>query len=339
MIGRGITRRRFLATVAGAVALAVLYGGYKASAEDSAVRIATGTRATSQSLGWIGAEAGIFKRLGLEVTFPAMETAGPEAAAGLVRGDWDFVEVGAAPIIQGVLDGHGTVILLSAEQAGGSGSSLLVRRGITEPAQLSGARIGVLTEAGQTGIGARALLRKWGIVAALVPLGTYPKIYAALGAGEIDAGMLTIEYRLAGQRKFSLNVLSAPASGFQPAGLASTRRLIRSNRGLVARVVQGYVETIHLFKTKRTVAVPLLERYLKIFDRETIEEIYELFAPQFQKLPLPSQSGIQNLLNEFASKYPAARTLSHTAVTDTSFLEDLERGGFVVRLYGGDKKD
>jgi hypothetical protein len=73
-------------------------------AQENPVRIATGLRATSQSLGWIGTEAGIFKRLGLDVKFPAMETAGPEAAAGLVRRDWDFAEVGGAPIIQGVLD-------------------------------------------------------------------------------------------------------------------------------------------------------------------------------------------------------------------------------------------
>ncbi len=108
---------------------------------------------------------------------------------------------------------------------------------------------------------------------------------------------------------------------------------------MVARVVRGYIETIHLFKTNRSVAVPLLERYLKIFDRESIEDFYDRFAPQFQRLPIPLGSGIQSLLNEFASKYPAAPTLPHTAFTNTSFLENLERSGFVGRLYRSDKKD
>jgi hypothetical protein len=62
--------------------------------EERDVRIAIAVRATSQSLGWIGTEAGIFQRLGLNVMFPAMETAAVEAVAGLVRGEWDFVEVG-----------------------------------------------------------------------------------------------------------------------------------------------------------------------------------------------------------------------------------------------------
>jgi len=319
------------------IVLMRLDANHDAKGQGNPIRIVTGLRATSQSLGWIGTEAGIFKRHGLEVRFPKMETAGPEAAAGLVRGDWDFAEVGAAPVIQGVLDGHDTVILLAALKPMRKGF-VVVRRGITEPGQLNGGRYGVLTEAGQTGLRARALLRGWGITATLVPLGTFPKIYAALAAGEIDAGALSDEYRIAGQRKFGFNALPVEDPAFLPPVLSTTRRLISTKRGLVTNAVQGYVESIHLFKTNRSVAVPLLERYLQIFDRKTIEDIYELFSAQFQKLPLPSSAGIQNLLNEFASKYPAAPTLPHTAVADMSFLEELERSGILDRLYGDGKK-
>jgi hypothetical protein len=46
------------------------------------VRITIAIRTTSQSPGWIETEAGIVHRLGLTVTFPAMETATLEAVAG-----------------------------------------------------------------------------------------------------------------------------------------------------------------------------------------------------------------------------------------------------------------
>lgn len=338
---RHVTRRSFLVATTGAVVLAGLHRGDQVSAsqaEKANVRIVTGLRATSQSLGCIGTEAGVFKRLGIDVSFPAIETAGPEAAAGLVRGDWEFAEVGGAPIIQGVLDGHDTVILLAAQQPEQGSGFLVVRRGITELEQLAGGRVGVLTEAGQTGISARATLRAWGITATLVPLGTFPNIYAALGAGDIDAGVLSVEYRLAGQRVFGLNALPTPGGGFQPPVLGTTRRMISKSREVVARVVQGYVETIHLFKTNRSVAAPLLQRCLKIFDAETIGNVYQYYEPRFQRLPLPSPSGIQSLLHEFASKYPAARTHPPTAFSDTSFLEDLERSGFLARLYGSERK-
>jgi ABC-type nitrate/sulfonate/bicarbonate transport system substrate-binding protein len=298
------------------------------------VRIAISVRATSQSLGWIGTEAGIFQRLGLNVVFPAMETAAVEGVAGLVRGEWDFVEVGGAPIVQGVLDGHDPVMLLAAEPAPLTGRYLVARQGLTAPMNLRGGRIGILTEAGQTGISARTMLRDWGIPATLVALGTYPKIYAALRSQEIDAGIVSEEYRLAAQRAFGSTAFPIPASALPPA-LTSTRRLIRRNRGLVGRVVQGYVETIHLFKTNRALVIPLLQRFLQQFDQEIIEEIYEYYAARFQSLPLPSTVAIQQMLNEFAATYPVAHTLPPTAVTDTSMLEELEQSGLVARLYGG----
>jgi len=108
------------------------FGASQAPANDR-IRIVTGLRATLQSLGWIGTEVGIFKRLGLEVTFPRLETGGPEAATGLIRGDWEFAETGSSPLIQGVLDGRDTVILLTPTAPSPTGIPILARPGISEP--------------------------------------------------------------------------------------------------------------------------------------------------------------------------------------------------------------
>jgi len=64
---RYIPAAQFLAAVV--IALASLHGNYDAMGQENPVRVVTGLLATSQSLGWIGTEAGIFKRLGLEVKF------------------------------------------------------------------------------------------------------------------------------------------------------------------------------------------------------------------------------------------------------------------------------
>jgi ABC-type nitrate/sulfonate/bicarbonate transport system substrate-binding protein len=307
----------------------------EALANDRA-RIVTGLRATVQSLGWIGTEAGIFRRLGLDVTFPTLETGGPEAAAGLVRGDWEFAETGSSPLIQGVLGGRDTVILLTPTAPSPTGFSLLLaRQGIAEPAQLDGKHIGVLTETGQTTIGVRVALRKWGVNATLVPLGTFGKIYAALGAGEVHAGALPLDYRFLGPREFGLNVIEMPSSGFSSAAVGCTRQFITAKRSLVARLVQGYVETIHFFKTRRAEAIPLLQRFLMFKDLRAVEEAYDFYAPLFQPLPRPSASGIQKLLQELALRQPAAANVSVDAVVDRSFLDELERAGFVRNLYGG----
>jgi hypothetical protein len=245
-------------------------------------RIATGLRATLESLGWIAAEVGIFRRLGVEVTFPKLETGGPEAVAGVVRGDWEFAETGSAPFVQSMLDRQDTVVLLAAIEPLPTGMPILTRPDISAPHQLNARRIGVLTDTGQIALSVRATLQAWGITATLVPLGTFGSIYAALSTGAIDAGAFTADYRFLGPREYGFRVLETPSPGFVPVVVGCTRRLIASDRRLVALVVQGYVEVIHFFKTKRSEVIPLLQQFLHFKDRDAVEDAYDFYAPLFQ---------------------------------------------------------
>ena len=52
-----------------------------------------------------------FRKRGIDLTLPAIAVGGPEAAAGLIRGDWEFAHTGTVPIAEEVLKGHDVVIL------------------------------------------------------------------------------------------------------------------------------------------------------------------------------------------------------------------------------------
>ena len=47
--------------------------------------------------------------------------------------------------------------------------------------------------------------------------------------------------------------------------------------------MQGFVETIHLFKTQPDIVVPLLQRYVKIDDTERPQRTYTPIMCQFFK--------------------------------------------------------
>ena len=279
-------------------------------------------------------EVGIFKRLGLECTFPRLETGGPEAVAGVVRGDWEFAETGSAPYVQAALDGEDTTILLAAVGPLSTGLPILTRPEISDPSQLDGTRLGVLTDAGQIAISVRSALQTWGINATLVPLGTFGAIYAALGSGEIDAGAFTADYRFLGPRELGVRVLDTPSSGHVPVVVGCSRRLIAADRHLVARVVQGYVEAIHFFKTKHSEVVPVLQRFLMFEDRNAVEEAYAFYTPLLQPLPRPSAAGLRTLLQDLRRNRASAAPLSPTDMVDSSLLDELEQGGFIETLYG-----
>jgi hypothetical protein len=104
----------------------------------------------------------------------------------------------------------------------------------------------------------------------------------------------------------------------------------------VMNVMQGFVETIHLFKTRPDIVVPLLQRYVKIEDRRAAEELYAFHVPVFQKVPRPSFPGMQALRDFLVKTYPAAGSLNESDIADSSFIDELERSGFIDRLYAAD---
>jgi ABC-type nitrate/sulfonate/bicarbonate transport system substrate-binding protein len=308
-------------------------------AADIKVRMSTGLRATVQSISWIGTEAGVFAKNGLEVSFPKLEVGGPEAAAGMIRGEWEFCQTGTLPIAEGVLNGADPVILLR-NTAPHVAIFVMSRPEFATLGQLTGKRVGVLTDAysGQTGVSTRRTLEKAGVTATYVGLGTYQRIYAALAAGEIDAGAVPIDLRFSGERQYGWHAFETVSLGV-PSVFATTRRLIASNRDLVVRAVRGMVETIHLFKTQPDVVVPLLQRFLNMSDRKAVEDLHKFYVPLFPSAPRPSLSeGMQAIRDEFSKRYPAAQKLQESDIEDSSFIEELEQSGFIQRLYVGDIK-
>jgi len=333
-----LLRRKFLHFLAGAAAAPAIPHLAWAEVPTTAsqnVRVATGLLAMWQSTAWLGAEAGVFKERGIDLTLPAIAVGGPEAAAGLIRGDWEFAHTGTVPVAEEVLKGH-DVVILATPTSDFPKSFVMTRKEINELAQLAGKKVGVLTETGQTSVATRITIEKAGATATYLPLVKFDRIYAALADGEIDAGALPIDLRFSGQALHGWNAF--PIDAFDaPSIFATTRKLIASNRPLVMNVMQGFVETIHLFKTQPDIVVPLLQRYVKIDDRKVAEDLYAYHVPVFQKIPRPSFAGMQTLREYLVAKYPAATSLKESDIADPSFVDELERSGFIDRLYAADK--
>ena len=213
----------------------------------------------------------------------------------------------------------------------------MTRKEITQLSQLYGKKVGVLTETGQTSVATRITVEKAGATATYLPLIKFDRIYAALAAGEIDAGALPVDLRFSGQVRYGWNAFPINAFG-TPSIFATTRKLIASNRELVMNVMQGFVETIHLFKTRPDIVVPLLQRYVKIEDRKAAEELHAFHVPVFQKVPRPLFPGMQACANFLSRNTPAALSLKESDIADSSFIDELERSGFIDRLYAADSK-
>jgi ABC-type nitrate/sulfonate/bicarbonate transport system substrate-binding protein len=301
------------------------------------VRITSGLRATTHGMSWLGVEAGIYRKHGIDVSFPSsVEVTGPEAVNGLLRGDWEFCHTGTVPVAESFLKGQDAVVL-ARNTLSHESQFIATQPGFKSLSELTGKRIGVLSDAtaGQTGINTRLTIEKAGATASYVGLGTFGNIYAALGRGEIDAGVLPIHMRFAGRRKYGWNIFELTGvEVYVPSVLATTCKLIATNRDLVMRYMEAYVDTIHAFKTQPGVFVPLPQRLLGLDERVAAEDLYKFYVPLFPRVPhYALGEGIKGV-RAVLKRYPAAPKLQETDFSDPSFLVEIDTSGYVGPLYG-----
>ena len=190
-------------------------------------------------------------------------------------------------------------------------------------------------QVGEAGINTRLAIERAGATASYVGLGTYQNIYAALAAGEIDAGVLPVDLRFLGETEHGWRAFPSAGLGL-PSVLATTRRRVAENRELVLNVVRSVVETIHLFKTRPEIVVPLLQQFMNFKDRRAAEALHAFYVPLFPANPRPDLAGgVQTLRELFATRYPAAANLEEADIIDASIIDEVERSGFIGRLYAG----
>ena len=217
-----LLRREFLQLIAGAAAAPTVAFRTAAAQEGSRrIRVATGLLATWQSTAWLGAEAGIFKKHQIDMSLPAIAIGGPQAADNVIRGDCEFAHTGALPVAEELLKGRDLVILATPTSEFPN-SFVMTRKDITQLVQLDGKKVGVLTETGQTSVAARITVEKAGARATYLPLIRFDRIYAALAAGEIDAGALPIDLRFTGEVRYGWNAFPIDEFG-TPSIFATTR--------------------------------------------------------------------------------------------------------------------
>ena|GEM_PF-3560162 len=70
-----------------------------------------------------------------------------------------------------------------------------------------------------------------------------------------------------------------------------------------------------------------------IQDREALEETYRIYREIYQRIPFPSAAAIQTQLTWMADRDPRAKNAKSEQFIDGSFLREIEKSGFVTRLY------
>jgi ABC-type nitrate/sulfonate/bicarbonate transport system substrate-binding protein len=114
----------------------------------------------------------------------------------------------------------------------------------------------------------------------------------------------------------------------------TTDSVIRRNPELVSRVVKSFVEAIHFYRTHKTASIIMLKTFLRYTNDEEVEEAYTEAGLKLVPIkPYPSIEGLDSILGTLEEKNPKAKGHKAKEFVNVSFLEKLDKSGYIDQLY------
>ena len=89
-----------------------------------------------------------------------------------------------------------------------------------------------------------------------------------------------------------------------------TTKYLREHRPLVKSFVQAYSEGLHRLVTDRDFSLRVLKKYLRVDEKEVLNETYDFYSQRVQKIPYPRLKGIKFILDSMAETQPRARNVA-----------------------------
>jgi NitT/TauT family transport system substrate-binding protein len=280
-------------------------------------------------------EAKLFEKHGLDAEVVVMQGSGI-ASRALVAGSVEISPIATPTVMNAVLAGSDMVIL--AHTMPGVVQSLMVRPEIKQPEDLKGKSIGVTTFGSLTDFLVRYLAKKKGLNPdkdfALLQIGADAERLIALRQGKIHGATLSHPAFILAQRAgFSLLWDFFKEVEYPWSEIASRRAIIQQDRDSIMRYMRAHVEGIALFKKEPELAKKVVKKTLRLDDDELARESWELFAQHRLAAPYPNIKGMKTSYEYVALTRPDVWKHKPEEFIDASFVEELDRSGFIRKLY------
>jgi NitT/TauT family transport system substrate-binding protein len=336
-----LRKRVLLCVLVFVVALATAIPGGAQAPSGTKVTIGQSFVSPAAAAFWVARDQKLFTKYGLDVTIVLFRGSTP-AIQALLAGE-NQVMLGAPS--QGMTANAAGADLISIATTGPKMPYLLITRpDIKSPADLKGRRVG----ASSTGLSAdrTAMLialkhlkldpKRDNIT--FIVTGTQSERVQALAAGTIDAFMndplqRAIAERLGMKVLMDLSTLDIP---WDHDVVRLQRQYAKSNPGVVEALLKAYLEAsaFILNPANKKAVTSSLAKDMKLDKEELIELAYNLTLSLYVvKKPYPSMKAARALVEAVQADFPQFAKVNLETHIDPSFMEKLDKSGFIDQLY------
>jgi NitT/TauT family transport system substrate-binding protein len=323
------------------VVLSLLTLGASVSAQNKPlkkIRVGVPSVGMGNIIIFVTKEGRLFEKYGLDAEVITVMGSGIGSKA-LISGNLDIIPIATPTVIAANLAGADMAILAHTMPA--VVHALMVRPEIKKPEDLKGKKIGVSSLGSLTDFLVRSIAKKKGLnpdrdITLVTTGGSDTERVMALKAGAVEATAVSHPgYGLARKMGYSMLWDSAKELNYPWMEITTRRAAIKSDRELITNYMKAHLEGIALFKTNRDFGIKVIKKYLKTSDDDLVNESYDIFSKMFLPTPYPNHPGMKISYEYVAMTRNDNEVWNHKpeAFTDSSFVAELDKSGFIKRLY------
>jgi NitT/TauT family transport system substrate-binding protein len=254
----------------------------------------------------------------------------------LISGELNFGQMTGALMSPARLQGSDVVMLVSIQEL--LDDRLVVRPSIKTPEELKGKRIAVSRFGAASHMRVLNMLPRFGLTdkdITFLQIGDTPARIIAMVGNSADASSFSPPDHLAAVQAGMRVLLNMAELNiyYQGTGLVASQRYIANNRDIAKRMVKSYVDTIHIVRTDPELAKRAFVKYRKTKDEKQLEDAYQMLREIVKPKPYPNLESFKTIFKDVSDRLPAARSANAKEFVDTSFLEELDKSGYIDGLY------
>lgn len=281
-------------------------------------------------------EAGLFEKHGLDADLVYVQ--GVQMVQIHTAGQLDFTTTSGIVTLQSSVGGSDLILLVNSIET--HLMKVMGHPSLSGPADLKGKSIAVTRFGSLTDLALRPVLEKWKLEpkrdVSLVQIGRLADIVPAIQQKRVAAGMLSFPTSFQAEKMGLKTLYDLSESDIEvpTTTVAVSRAYANAHRDRVSSFLRAYLEGTHRLMMDRAMGIRALKKYGGIHDDELLAATYDLFTSKYiKKVPILTVKAVQNALNLVAESNPKAKNHRPEEFMDTSFLDELEKTGFIKKLW------
>jgi NitT/TauT family transport system substrate-binding protein len=278
---------------------------------------------------WVTKEAKLFEKYGNNVQLIFIQGAS-SAAAALSSGD---AHVGMfSP--QVVISTPALELVMFGRLGNTMDNRVYGKRGIKSIKEVK--RVAISRYGSNADFAARFLLQREGlrpdIDVALLQFGNQSNRIAAVETNNADAAMLTPPMTLQARKLGMTLLVDASKLNIPYSSLffVARKSYLAKTRPELVNFTKAMIEGVALYKSNKEFAMKVLAKYMKVQDREILEENFREY--DFPLRPYPSREYYELPIQEVGKKDPKVLKENPERFTDMSLVKELDSTGFIDKI-------